>query len=246
MKENINSTIENNNIGTKVSNSVEIQISMVDIVNMMVAFWWLIATVGILVGGGTYAYTKITAVPEYKSEGTLYVNTAKEQTTEDVNAVGLRNAAELLPTYIEVLTSTPFMETVADDIDNRYSVKVLNDIVDFTAIEETNLIDVKVITSDSKDAYLITRSILMNAPAKIQQIFEGGSVKVIEYPVEARKSEADNAFQKGIVGFLIGAVMAMLIVFLVNLFDTRVKGAEELAIRYGIPVLGEVPNLVDM
>lgn len=246
MEENMNNTIENNDIGTKASDSIEIQFSVIDIVNMMIAFWWLIAMLGILVGGGTYAYTKITAVPEYKSEGTLYVNTAKEQTTEDVNAVGLRNAAELLPTYIEVLTSTPFMEIVADDIDNKYSIETLEDIIEFTAVEETNLIDIEVISSDSKDAYLITRSILRNAPAKIQQIFEGGSVKIIEYPTEARESEADNAFQRSIIGFIAGAAIAMLVIFLINLFDTRVKGAEELVTRYGLPVLGEVPNLVDM
>ena len=246
MEEKVYNTTEAVEVPTKASDNIEIQFSVIDIVNLMIAFRWLIAMLGLLVGGGTYAYTKITAVPEYKSEGTLYVNTAKEQTSEDVNAVGLRNAAELLPTYIEVLTSTPFMETVADDVDNRYSVKVLSDIIEFTAVEETNLINIEVITADSHDAYLITRSILRNAPAKIQQIFEGGSVKVIEYPEEAKESEADNAFQKAIIGFIAGAAVAVLVIFLINLFDTRVKGSEELVTRYGLPILGEVPNLVDM
>ena len=155
MEEKVYNTTETVELPTKASDNIEIQFSVIDIVNMMIAFWWLIAMLGLLVGGGTYAYTKITAVPEYKSEGTLYVNTAKEQTSEDVDAVGLRNAAELLPTYIEVLTSTPFMETVADDVDNRYSVKTLSDIIEFTAVEETNLINVEVITADSHDAFLI-------------------------------------------------------------------------------------------
>ena len=239
-------TSENNEVVNKASDTVEIQFSVVDIINMMIAFWWLIAMLGILIGGGAYAYTKITAIPEYKSEGTLYVNTAKEQTTEDVNAVGLRNAAELLPTYIEVLTSTPFMEIVADDIDNKYSIDSLGEMIDFTAVEETNLIDIDVVTTDSHDAYLITRSILRNAPAKIQQIFEGGSVKIIEYPQEAEESENDSAFQKGIIGFVAGAAIAMIIIFLINLFDTRVKNSDELSTKYGLPVLGEVPNLVDL
>ena len=247
MEDRIYDTVSDNTEAiNKNSEVVEIQFSMVDIVNMMIAFWWLIAMLGILIGGGTYAYTKITAIPEYKSEGTLYVNTAKEQTTDDVNAVAIRNAAELLPTYIEVLTSTPFMELVADDIDNKYSIDSLGEMIEFTALEETNLIDVKVVTADSHDAYLITRSILRNAPAKIQQIFEGGSVKIIEYPEEAEESEADSAFQKGIIGFIAGAAIAMIIIFLINLFDTRVKGSEELTTKYGLPVLGEVPNLIDL
>lgn len=235
-----------NDGGIKSSDTTETQISMVDIINMMIAFWWLIAIMGIIIGGGTYAYTKITAIPEYKSEGTLYVNTVKEQTTEDVNAVGIQNAAELLPTYIEVLTSTPFMEQIADDIDNKYSIESLTEMITYTAVEETNLIDIEVVTTDSHDAYLISKSILRNAPAKVQQIFEGGSVKVIEYPKESDDAEDDSAFKRGIIGFIAGAAVAMLIIFLINLFDTRVKSSEELTARYGLPILGEVPNLVDL
>ena len=43
-------------------------------------------------------------------------------------------------------------------------------------------------------------------------------------------------------GGMMGAV-AMVIIFLVNMFDTRVKNKEELVKRYGYPILGEIPGL---
>jgi capsular polysaccharide biosynthesis protein len=49
--------------------------------------------------------------------------------------------------------------------------------------------------------------------------------------------------RNAIIGFIAGAVMAMVIIFLVNMFDTRVKGKDELILKYGLPILGEVPNL---
>ena len=169
-----------------------------------------------------------------------------EQTTEDVDAVGIKNAATLLPTYIEVLRSGPFMEIISDDIENKYGVTSLSRMVDYTALEDTNIISISVTTTDSHDAYVIAKSILRNAPAKIQQIFEGGSVKAIEYPVESTTAEGNHAFRNGIVGFLAGVVLAAFIVFVINIFDTRVKTAKELTTKYGFPVLGEIPNILEM
>lgn len=224
----------------------ESQISLIDVINMMLAFWWLIAIMAIVAGGATYTYSKITSVAQYESTGTLYIDTQKEQTSDDVNTTGLKNAQVLLPTYIEVLKSEPFLEIVSDDIDNKYSAASILKMLQYEAVEETNLINLKVATADPHDAYILARSIMRNAPEKITQIFEGGSVKIIEYPKEATSAVSGSDFKRGIIGFVAGAAVAMLIVFLVNLFDTTLKSSEELTKKYGLPILGEIPNLMDV
>ena len=228
------------------SSSSDSQLSIIDIINMMLTFWWLIAVLAIVIGGGAYVISKATSVPQYTSSGTLYIDTQKESKTDDVNTSGLQAAKTLLPTYIKVLESTPFLESISDDVNNKYSAASIAKMISYTGVEDTNLIVIRVRTSDSHDAYLITKSILRNAPSRIAQVFEGGSVKVIEYPKEATSPESDSAFKKGIVGFIAGAAIAMLIIFLINLFDTRVKSSEELTSKYGLPILGEIPNLLDV
>ena len=37
------------------SSVIETQLSVVDIINMMLTFWWLIVILAVLVGGSTYA-----------------------------------------------------------------------------------------------------------------------------------------------------------------------------------------------
>lgn len=228
------------------SETTQSQVSMMDIINLALTFWWMFAIVAVVVGGITYTYSKLTAVPQYESKATLYVTTEKEAKTDDVNATALRNTQVLLPTYIEVFKSTQFLEAVSDDIANKYNAKTILSMVDFVAIDETNLIDVRVKASDSHDAYLISKGIINNASEYILKVFEGGSVKTIEYPIESSKPLDDGSFKKGLIGFISGAALAMLIVFLINLFDTRVKGAEELTQKYNLPVLGEIPGLIDL
>lgn len=222
---------------------IETQLSVIDIINMMLTFWWLIVILALLVGGSTYAYSKITSVPLYSSSGTLYINTQKEQKTDDVDVNALTGVQSLMPTYIEILKSDPFLQLVSDDIDNKYSFADIKSKTKISGIEDTNLMTITVSTEDAHDAYLICESIVNNAFDEIIRVFEGGSVKLINNPVEATSPQPTNSLKRGIIGFCAGAAIAVLIIFLINLFDTRVKSSEELKQKYNLPILGEVSNL---
>jgi capsular polysaccharide biosynthesis protein len=151
-----------------------------------------------------------------------------------------------MPTYIEILSSKPFMETVSDDIDNKYSYSQINSMVSYTAKTDTNILSITAKSTDSHDAYLIAESVSHNAPDEIRRVFEGGSVKLINNAEENTSPLPSNALKRGLIGFVAGAALAALIIFLINIFDTRVKSSEELTSKYGLPILGEIPNLHEM
>lgn len=239
----------NTNVAAKnntEANQIETQISIIDIINMMLTFWWLIAILAVLVGGGTYAYSKLTSVEQYSSSATLYINTQTEQKTDDVNTNALTGAVELMPAYIEILSSKPFLETVSDDIDNKYNYQQISSMLTYSPKTDTNILELTIKTTDAHDAYLIAETISHNAPDEIRRVFEGGSVKLINYAEESIAPLPTNSLKKGIIGFIAGAALAALIIFLINLFDTRVKSSEELSNKYNLPILGEVPNLHEL
>ncbi len=225
------------------TNQIETQISIIDIINMMLTFWWLIVILAVLVGGGTYAYSRFTSVDQYSSSSTLYINTQTEQKTDDVNTGAIADAQDLMPTYIEILSSKPFLETISDDIDNKYDYQQIGSMTEYSAKTDTNILSISVKATDAHDAFLIAESISHNAPDEIRRVFEGGSVKLINYAEESIAPLPTNSLKKGLIGFIAGAALAALIIFLINLFDTRVKSSEELTGKYNLPILGEVPNL---
>ena len=229
------------NINT--AKSVMSDISVVDIINMMLTFWWFIVILAVLVGGATDTYFKISAVPEYKSTARIYINTEGQQSSTDVNAGALINAGNLLPTYIDVLQSNTFLQQVSDDLDNKYSESEIKSMTTMEAVIDTNIISLEVVNADAHVSYLIASSIVNNAPNEIARVFGGGSTKLTEYPKEASNAEATHTARNAVIGALVGAVVAMLIIFLVNLFDTRVKNKDELIEKYGLPILGEMPSL---
>lgn len=230
-------------IDSEVKKDAESEISIIDIINMMLTFWWFIVIMAVLVGGATYTYFKITSIPEYKSTSRLYINTEAQQTSTDVNTNAITGAVNLLPTYIEVLQSKTFLDIVSDDLDNKYSSSDIGDMISLEALTDTNIILISVKDEDAHTAYLVCSSIVNNAPNEISRVFGGGSTKLIEYPEEADDSEPLHTARNAVIGFVGGAAIAMVIIFLVNMFDTRVKSKEELVSKYGLPILGEVPNL---
>lgn len=229
----------NNDKATKAGSDI----SVIDIINMMLTFWWFIIIFAILVGGATYTYFKISSVPEYKSTAKMYVNTEAQQTSTDVNANALTWAQNILPTYIDVLKSKEFLGKVSDDLDNRYSIKEITSMLEMEGIVDTNIISISVTHEDARVAYLVSSSIVNNAPTEISRVFGGGSTKLTEYPEEAKEPEELHITRNAAIGLIIGAVIAMLIIFLVNLFDTRVKSKDELMSKYGLPIIGEIPSL---
>lgn len=229
--------------GSEQQKNSESEISIIDIINMMLTFWWFIVILAVLVGGATYVYFKMTSIPEYKSTSRLYIDTEAQKTSTDVNASSITNATNLLPTYIVVLQSKTFLDLVSDDLDNKYTVSDITGMLTLEAETDTNIINVTVKNKDAHVAYLICSSIVNNAPNEIARVFGGGSTKLIEYPEEADKSEPMHTARNAIIGFVAGAAVAMVIIFLVNMFDTRVKSKDELVAKYNLPILGEVPNL---
>lgn len=221
----------------------ESETSVVDIINMMLTFWWFIVILAVLVGGATYTYFKISATPQYKSTAKLYINTEGQQTSTDVSTSAITGAINLLPSYIEVLQSKTFLDKVSDDLDNKYTYDKIVGMLSLEAVTDTNIVSINVKHSDSHVAYLVCSSIVNNAPSEMARVFGGGSTKLTEYPEEADEPEALHTMRNAVIGMIVGAIIAMVIIFLVNMFDTRVKSKDELIARYGIPILGEIPNL---
>lgn len=237
------SITENGQINNPAETKTDSDISIVDIINMMLTFWWFIVILAVLVGGATFTYFKISSVPQYKSTARMYINTEGQQSSTDVNANAITGAANLLPTYIDVVKSKTFLSTISDDLDNRYSVSQIDKMLTLEAVSDTNIIKIEVLNEDSHVAYLVCSSIVNNAPNEIARVFGGGSTKLTEYPEEATSPEPLHTTRNAVIGFIVGAVIAMLIIFLVNLFDTRVKSKDELVAKYNLPILGEIPSL---
>ncbi len=227
-------------------NGVTNELSVLDIIVLVMRNWWIVGFVGLVMAIACYAYSKSTAVPTYQSTGNLYIDTQRERRDDDVNATALLYARDLMPTYIEILESRTFNTIISEAMNNKYTYQEIDSMTTLSQVEDTNIMEVSVVCVDENDSYQICDYIIRYAADEILRVFEGGSIKVVDLPEQAPKMIVVNLFKRGIIGFAIGAILAIIVIVLFDMFDTRIVSSDELTSRYKLPVLGEISNLADL
>ncbi len=241
----MNNELKTNEVVSENIESVTGEVSILDIIVLVLSNWWVAGFAGLVLAIACYAYSKSTAVPTYQSIGNLYIDTQRERIDNDVNAAALLYAQDLMPSYIKILESRSFNTTISEAMDNKYTHGQIKSMTTLSQVEDTNIMQVSVVCVDERDSYLICDYIVKFAADEILRVFEGGSVKVVDYPEQEPQIIVVNLFRRGIIGFVIGAILAIIAIILFDMFDTRIVSSEELTARYKTPVLGEVPNLTE-
>lgn len=156
-------------------------------------------------------------------------------------------AMKMLDTYIEVFQTNQFNQSVADEL-NRvygtdYSAGTIKNSILIEKVENTAMFYFTITTSDADLSYHIAQSLEVCVPQTMEET-NSGLVKasVEDPPIRATAAESMNYPQKCLIGALAGIFLSGLYAVLRDFLDVRIKGRDDLAERYNIPVLGSVPE----
>lgn len=205
--------------------------------------WWLILLVMAVAGTATYAGSTFFIAPKYCSGFTAYINNNKEQQTESISSQDITAARSLVSTYGAIIQSRSVIEEAIERARADCTYEDLEDAVTVQAVDDTEIIQVDVVTENAGLSYDMARALQKVAADRIFEIMEAGSMSVInpaEYPSEVYSPDYKKL---ALGGALAGAVLACAFLILREMMDDRVKGTDDLEDRYGIPVLGVVHDL---
>lgn len=219
------------------------EIKIMDIVDMLMRRWWIMLISMMIVGVMAFVFTEVFISPTYSSKGALYVNASKEQINQTVTTGTINASQQLVNTYAEILKRRTFLESVAEDIENRYSVNELQNMITISPVNETEIMEISVVCTDPEYAYLVAHSILMRAPDELMRVVEAGSVKLLDDAKRNNIAIAPNLRQNTLIGALLGIILGALIILLLEFVDTRIKNSESIVSKYEEPLLGEIPSL---
>ncbi len=220
------------------------QLNLLSIIDILLKRWTVILMSAILVGVFAFMYSEVFISPTYSSTASLYVNSNKQNISEDVSSATINSSRQLVMTYAEILRARTFLEVIATDLNGRYTVNQLKGMLTMEALNETEILSITVKGTNAEDVYKITKSIVKYAPDELIRVVEAGSVKVLDDASETKTPIAPNIRTNTFLGIFIGIVMGALIIIVLELFDTRIKNGDEISRRYKEPLLGEIPSLL--
>ena len=219
------------------------QFNLAEIIDLFLRKWWIIALCSVILSVGAFFYAQVMVDPMYRTDGTLFVNAQRTQTS-DVSQTNLIASKQLAETYKEILTRRTFLSRVAEDIHNRYTVSEIGRMITISPLNETEIMEVRVTGKVPEDVYRICHSVLTHAADELVRVVNAGSVKILDDGQIPEYPYAPNVRNYTLIAFLIGLAIGALIILCTELFDTRIKSREDILNKYEEPLLGEIPELV--
>jgi capsular polysaccharide biosynthesis protein len=226
----------------------------IDLLKLFSALWrraLVIILVAVLMAAAVFAYTLMFVSPAYDATASIYVNNSSfsfGSTSFSITTSELNASNSLVNTYIYILKSRTTLEDVIAKAELPYSYEQLSGMVTTKAVTGTAAFSVTVRSSSPIEAEHICNVIAQVLPDRIAEIVDGSSVRIVDYAIIPAHRAAPSYTKNTIIGFLIGAVLAVGFVtvrFIINeQNDVIIHSTDDLRRLYpNIKVLAMIPDM---
>ena len=220
-----------------------VEIDLRELFKLLLKRAWIIVLCAVVLGAGVLAYTVNFVTPQYEASVTMYVNNISNKDDSYVSSADLAVALKLVTTYVNIIQSDRVLDKVIKETGLALSANQVRGMISAEVVGETEMFNVAVTTPNPQMSADIANAIADVAPEEIAEIIEGSSAKIIDYARVPSGRSSPSYSMSTILGALIGAVLAVIVIVVYNMLDVRVKNEEDLAKICTVPVLGVIPDL---
>lgn len=235
------------------------EISIKELFNIFIPKLWIVAIVSIIFAALLGGYTAFIQKDTYTSSGAFVMLKTPTQYndsgTNNATTTGLNfNEIEAMQNMIEmsetVMETSSFLTVIKEELATRYpeyskvSLSQLQSALSITVDGESTVFYVSAVTGDAGLSYAIAEVANEKLPGKIEDVFSTYSIKIksIDPPRQAISPDGKGAVKKAIIGFIFGAVVSMLAVFVISKLDVVIRSKDKIENNYDIPIIGVIPG----
>lgn len=204
----------------------------------------LIALIGATLAG---CFTNFFIKPQYTASVKMHAWSNSDNLLTPNNSISLTEyqASEMLVnTYLVVITSDTFLETVANELGNDMTSGQIKSMLSCSQIQDTIAFRISITSTDPQQATDVANKIAEMCPKEIVRIMKVGGVEVIDYAKKPSSPSSPNLKKNILIGFLAGFALSFAVFFIKELFNTSISDEGDLMREFSIPIIGTVPKLV--
>ena len=176
----------------------------------------------------------------YTAGTSMYVlATSAESTTSALSSE--LSASQMLTNDVATLIQS---DRVLNDAADSLGLENLDDYdISVTSETTTRVITLSVTGKDAEGAANVANALADSVSGVAQEVMDIQSVNVIDQAPTPEAPSGPNRLLYVAVAFVAGLFVAVAIVVLMDVLNTRVRGAEEVEQMLGIPVIGRIPAM---
>lgn len=199
----------------------------------------LVIALPIVFALATGVYSYLFMANTYTASTSLYVLVKNESATTSTNQD--LSASQMIANDVSTLIQS---DTVKKQTADALKMSSLRDYKISVSSETTSrVISLSVTGEDPASTAIIANELAKNVSSIAQSVMNLQSVNVIDEATTPSSPSGPNRLMYTVVAFLAGLFVAVAIVVLMDMLNTRVRGAEDVEELLGLPVIGRIPSI---
>ncbi len=224
-------------------NDEELVIDLVPVFKALRKHIILILAVALLFGAATWIGTHAFVTPTYRTSFRVYVNNSQDSSEKTtITSSDLSASRSLANTYAEIISGRTVLTKAAEMTGIFSGYSAVKNMVNVSTSNTTEIITVSVTTNSPDVSLKLAENIIVMAEEQVAGIVDGSSMRVIDEPYLPTGIYSPHYNRDAAIGAMIGLMLMVLIIALIEILDTRVRNEDSLEERYGIAILGSIPN----
>ena len=187
----------------------------------------------------TAAFAWLLLPNQYSASVSMYVLT-KSGSTDSIASTDL-SASQMLTNDVATLITGG---RVMDDTAKALKMDSLSDYkVAVTSETTTRVITLTVTGESAQSVAIIANQLAATTDDVAQEVMDVQAINAIDQAVEPAAPSGPPRAMYTVVAFLAGIFLAVAIIVLIDMVNTRVRSAEEAEELLGLPIIGRIPTI---
>ncbi|MDW4099688.1 Wzz/FepE/Etk N-terminal domain-containing protein [Staphylococcus saprophyticus] len=175
---------------------------------------------------------------KYQASTQVLVN--QKESDSQMMAQEVQSNIQLVNTYAEIVKSPRILEKVAKELNGNYSASEILNMISVSNEAESQVLNIDVESKSSNDSEKIANKIADVFSKEVPDIMSVDNVSILSKANETGHKVGPKPLINIVMGIIVGLIISILIIFIKELFDKRIKSEEDVENELELPVLGSI------
>ena len=159
------------------------EFSLLDVFKYYFKHIWIVFIVVLITIGIGQLYISRFFVPLYEESVTIILGKSNDENSNEISYSTITLYDSLIKNYMELLESNKLLSDVKDDLNLDYSVKELDDMIDYTIYDSSQIIKISVKNESDDLAVEICNKLVENLKDQVYDIYAMDNITVVDKAV---------------------------------------------------------------
>ncbi|MEB6201975.1 Wzz/FepE/Etk N-terminal domain-containing protein [Mammaliicoccus fleurettii] len=176
--------------------------------------------------------------PKYSTSTQVLVN--QKEIDSQMIAQQVQTDLQLVNTYSEIIKSPRTLDKVSKNLKGKYSSNELSGMLTVSNQAESKILNITVENESRENAGKVANEIANVFSKEVKDIMNVDNVSILSKADNNGSKVSPKPLINAIIGLFLGLIVALIIIFLKELLDKRIKTEADVEEQLNIPVLGTI------